>query len=90
MVDLGGFDAAANPLRVPLAGFPAKVVTRGYHLLSLPGNRARTAADWALDAIQQRPTVQLGLVEPPPLETASTELAGSRARPGTISDAGAS
>ena len=32
LVDLGGYDAAANPLRVPLSGLPAKVVTRGYHL----------------------------------------------------------
>ena len=64
-VDLGGTDAAANPLRVPLAGLPAKVVTRGYHLLSLPGNRIRTAADWALDAVLSRPIVQLGLVRSP-------------------------
>ena len=39
VVDLGGFQAAANPLQVPLSGLPAKTVTRGYHLLSLPGNR---------------------------------------------------
>ena len=32
-------------------GSPAKTVTRGYHLLSLPGNRARTATDWALNTI---------------------------------------
>ena len=51
VVDLGGSDAAANPLGVPLAGLPAKVVTRGYHLLSMPGNRVRTAVDWALDAV---------------------------------------
>jgi NADH dehydrogenase len=71
VVDLGGFSAAANPLRVPLGGFPAKVVTRGYHLLSLPGNRTRTAADWALNALRPRQTTQLGLVRAPavPLET---------------------
>jgi NADH dehydrogenase len=62
VVDLGGADAAANPLRIPLGGFPAKVVTRGYHLLSLPGNRIRIAADWLLDAVLSRPTTQLGLV----------------------------
>ncbi|HEX8631578.1 MAG TPA: NAD(P)/FAD-dependent oxidoreductase [Catenuloplanes sp.] len=62
VVDLGGTQAAANPIGVPLAGLPAKAVTRGYHLLSLPGNRIRTAADWLLDASLSRQSVQLGLV----------------------------
>ncbi|GAA3955428.1 NAD(P)/FAD-dependent oxidoreductase [Actinoplanes auranticolor] len=62
VVDLGGLDSAANPLGVPLSGFPAKVVTRGYHLLSMPGNRVRVAADWLLDAVLPRQGVQLGLV----------------------------
>ncbi|WP_219416212.1 NAD(P)/FAD-dependent oxidoreductase [Pseudonocardia nigra] len=76
VVELGGRDAAANPLHVPLEGLPAKAVTRGYHLLSMPGNRLRTATDWALDALLPRQTVQLGLVRSPevPLETASPEL----------------
>jgi NADH:ubiquinone reductase (H+-translocating) len=62
VVDLGGLDSAANPLGVPLSGLPAKVVTRGYHLLSMPGNRVRVAADWLLDAVLPRQGVQLGLV----------------------------
>ncbi len=62
VVDLGGLDSAANPLGVPLKGFPAKVVTRGYHLLSMPGNRVRVAADWLLDLLLHRQGVQLGLV----------------------------
>lgn len=76
VVELGGPDAAANPLHVPLSGFPAKVVTRGYHLLALPGNRIRTAADWLLNAALPRQTVQLGLVRSPsvPLETATPTL----------------
>ncbi|GAA1797745.1 NAD(P)/FAD-dependent oxidoreductase [Actinomadura chokoriensis] len=76
LVDLGGAQAAANPLHVPLSGLPAKAVTRGYHLLSLPGNRARTAADWALNAVLSRQLVQLGLVRSPlvPLETSAPEL----------------
>jgi NADH dehydrogenase len=76
VVDLGGTDAVANPLGVPLAGLPAKVVTRGYHLLALPGNRTRAAADWLLNAVLPRQTVQLGLVRSPavPLERASPEL----------------
>jgi NADH dehydrogenase len=71
LVDLGGWQAAANPLRVPLSGPPAKAVTRGYHLLSLPGNRTRTLADWALDAVVPRQTVQLGLVPEPLIATTS-------------------
>jgi NADH:ubiquinone reductase (H+-translocating) len=75
VVELGGRDAAANPLHVPLAGLPAKAVTRGYHLTAMPGNRVRTAADWLLDAVLPRQTVQLGLVRANavPLETAAPE-----------------
>jgi NADH dehydrogenase len=63
VVDLGGTKAAANPLHVPLAGLAAKTITRGYHLLSLPGNRVRTATDWALNTIMPPRAVQLGLVD---------------------------
>jgi NADH dehydrogenase len=64
LVDLGGTQAAANPLGVPLSGLPAKTVTRGYHLFALPGNRVRTATDWLLDAALSRQVMQLGLVPP--------------------------
>ncbi|MFC4495173.1 NAD(P)/FAD-dependent oxidoreductase [Streptomyces ovatisporus] len=76
-VDLGGLQAAANPLGVPLSGPLANAVTRGYHLASLPGNRVRVAADWLLDAVLPRQAVQLGLVRSwsVPLESASPELA---------------
>ena len=62
VVDLGGVKAAADPLGVRLSGLPAKAVTRGYHLLSMPTNRARVATGWALDAVFSRQLVQLGLV----------------------------
>ena len=62
LVDLGGFDAAANPVHVPLSGLAAKSVTRAYHLYSLPGNRTRTAADWAINTVMPPRAVQLGLV----------------------------
>ena len=73
VVDLGGAQAAANPLHVPLSGPPAKAVTRGYHLIAMPGNRIRTSVDWALDATIGRQTVQLGLVRSAavPLETSN-------------------
>ncbi|SCL35584.1 NADH dehydrogenase [Micromonospora nigra] len=76
VVDLGGKDAAANPLKVSLSGLPAKAVTRGYHLLAMPGNRVRVGADWMLDATLPRPAVQLGLVpaHAVPLESSSPEV----------------
>ncbi|MET8912362.1 NAD(P)/FAD-dependent oxidoreductase [Micromonospora sp. NPDC004551] len=76
VVDLGGKEAAANPLHVPLAGLPAKAVTRGYHLYAMPSNRARVGADWLLDATLPRPAVQLGLVpaNAVPLESESPEV----------------
>ncbi|MFC4149626.1 NAD(P)/FAD-dependent oxidoreductase [Micromonospora mangrovi] len=75
VVDLGGWQAAAAPLHVPLAGPLARAVTRGYHLVALPGGRARVAADWLLTAFGSRPAVGLGLVPDAavPLETASPE-----------------
>ncbi|MFE2499561.1 NAD(P)/FAD-dependent oxidoreductase [Streptomyces scopuliridis] len=77
VVDLGGVKAAANPLGVPLSGPLAGAVTRGYHLASMPGNRVRVAADWMLDAVLPRQSVQLGLVRSwtVPLESSSPELA---------------
>lgn len=76
-VDLGGVKAAANPFGLHLAGPVAAAVTRGYHLLAMPGNRVRVAADWALDALLPRQAVQLGLVRSwsVPLDTASPETA---------------
>ena len=65
VVDLAGAQAAANPLGIPLSGLPAKAVTRGYHLLSIPGNRLRIASDWLLDATLRRQAVQLGLIPSP-------------------------
>lgn len=76
VVDLGGASAAANPLGIPLKGVAAKAITRGYHLLSLPGNRIRTAADWTLNTTMSAPDVQLGLVSPDavPLHTEESDL----------------
>jgi len=72
-VDLGGLQATADPLHIPLSGPLAKAVTSGYHLLSLPGNRVRVTADWLLDAMLPRQAAQLGLVRAPavPLEHAT-------------------
>ncbi|MEU8795193.1 NAD(P)/FAD-dependent oxidoreductase [Streptomyces sp. NPDC048643] len=86
-VDLGGVDAAANPLGVPLSGPLAGAVTRGYHLAAMPANRVRVAADWLLDAVLPRQSVQLGLVRAwsVPLDTSAPELARvAGAPPGAV------
>ncbi len=62
VVELGGLDAAASPLGVPLSGLAATAVTKGYHLLAMPGNRVRVLTDWLLDALLPTQAVQLGLV----------------------------
>ncbi|MGQ4383901.1 NAD(P)/FAD-dependent oxidoreductase [Streptomyces sp. SAS_270] len=71
-----GHNVAAS-LGIPLSGPAAGIVTRGYHLAAMPGNRVRVAADWLLDAVLPRQAVQLGLVRSwsVPLDTASPELA---------------
>jgi NADH dehydrogenase len=64
VADLGRTAAVARPLGLPLTGLPAKVVTKGYHLLALPAaaNRLRVGADWALNAVSRPIVAQLGLV----------------------------
>jgi NADH:quinone reductase (non-electrogenic) len=66
VADLGGRDAVANPVGIPLTGVPAKVVTRAYHLLSVPGtaNRVRLVTDWALDALLPPQSVRLSSIRP--------------------------
>ena len=93
VVELGGTDAAANPLGIPLSGLPATVVTRGYHLASMPGNRIRVAVDWLLDALLPRTGVQLGTVRGVhvPLETGHPETGPLETGPletGTVSPPG--
>jgi NADH:ubiquinone reductase (H+-translocating) len=66
VADLGGTDAVARPLGVPLTGLVAKAVTKGYHLYALPSaaNRLRVGTDWALNLVSRPIVAQLGLVDP--------------------------
>jgi NADH dehydrogenase len=61
VVDLGGWQAVANPLHIPLSGPAAQLVTRAYHLYALPANRLRVAADWFINGVGYHQLVQLGL-----------------------------
>jgi NADH:ubiquinone reductase (H+-translocating) len=66
VADLGGWDAVARPLGVPLSGPLAKVVTRGYHLYALPAgsNRVRVAADWLFQTLLPPDSTQLSVIRP--------------------------
>ena len=63
VVDLGPRYAVANPLNVHLSGFPAKVVTRAYHLYAIPRfvNRWAVSLAYLTDAVFDRSVVSLGL-----------------------------
>ena len=67
VVDLGGLSAAANPLHVPLSGPPANLVTRGYHLTAMAGNRMRVLADWTLNGITSPEPTSLSAIDAPPV-----------------------
>jgi NADH dehydrogenase len=62
LVDLGGMAAAVNPLDVPLSGPVAAALTRGYHLWSMSGNRARVLTDWTLNAVAPPDLTSLELI----------------------------
>ncbi|MHA6797593.1 hypothetical protein ACVGVM_29410 (plasmid) [Pseudonocardia bannensis] len=54
MVDLGGAQAVADPLHIPVTGPLAKTITRGHHLVALPVGRLRVALDWLADTVTAR------------------------------------
>jgi NADH dehydrogenase len=64
VVDLGGTQAVARPLGKELRGLPAQLITRGYHLATLPSirARARVAANWGLHAFAGDDFVRLGFL----------------------------
>lgn len=63
VVDLGPHHAVANPLNVPLSGYPAKFVTRAYHLYAMPRlvNRRAVALAYLTDTVFPRSVVSMGL-----------------------------
>jgi NADH:quinone reductase (non-electrogenic) len=63
VVDLGPRYAVANPLNVHRSGFPAKVVTRAYHLYAIPRpvNRWAVSMAYLTDALFDRSVVSIGL-----------------------------
>lgn len=62
VVDLGPRYAVANPLGVHLSGYPAKIVTRAYHLYALPRivNRWAIAIAYLTDVFFPRTVLSMG------------------------------
>lgn len=63
VVDLGPRYAVANPLNVQLSGFPAKLVTRVYHIYAIPRfvNRWAVSLAYLTDVFFDRSVVSFGL-----------------------------
>lgn len=63
VVDLGPHRAVANPLNVHLSGYPAKFVTRTYHIYAIPRlvNRWAVALAYLTDVFFARTLVSMGL-----------------------------
>ena len=62
MVDLGGWQAVANPLHIPISGPLAKIVTRAYHLSAMSGNRMRVLTDWTLNGLTSPESTSLAVI----------------------------
>jgi NADH:ubiquinone reductase (H+-translocating) len=75
VVDLGPHQAVANPLKIQLSGFAAKVVTRAYHLYAIPRgvNRWAVSLAYLTDAMFARSVVSLGLSTQSDAEFSSSE-----------------
>ena len=63
VVDLGPHHAVANPLNIQLSGYPAKAVTRAYHLYAIPRrvNRWAVSLAYLTDVFFARSVVSMGL-----------------------------
>ncbi|WP_123027223.1 NAD(P)/FAD-dependent oxidoreductase [Mycolicibacterium stellerae] len=63
VVDLGPHYAVANPLKIPLSGYAAKLVTRMYHLYAMPRfvNRWAVSLAYLTDVLFDRSVVSVGL-----------------------------
>ncbi|OBF93671.1 NADH dehydrogenase [Mycobacterium sp. 852014-52450_SCH5900713] len=75
VVDLGPWQAVANPLNIHLSGLPAKVVTRSYHLYAIPRgvNRWAVSLAYLTDALFARSVVSIGLSSEEDAQFAASE-----------------
>jgi NADH dehydrogenase len=75
VVDLGPRYAVANPLNIQLSGFPAKAVTRAYHLYAIPRfvNRWAVSLAYLTDVFFDRSVVSFGLSSEEDAQFAASE-----------------
>jgi NADH dehydrogenase len=75
VVDLGGTQAVAHPLKLRLTGIVAQAVTRGYHLYALPltRTRVRVVANWLLHLFGGDDFIRIGFLAGRKNETSSFE-----------------
>ncbi|MDT5091726.1 MAG: hypothetical protein QOH60_1089 [Mycobacterium sp.] len=75
VVDLGPRYAVANPMGIQISGYPAKLVTRAYHLYAMPRavNRWAMALAYLTDAIFPRTVVSLGFSDEADADFAASE-----------------
>ena len=78
VADLGGRDAVAKPLGLPLPGPLAKFVTRAYHLYALPAaaNRVRVATDWLWQTVLPPESTHLDAIRPEDARLAAAQATG--------------
>ncbi|TMK91730.1 MAG: NAD(P)/FAD-dependent oxidoreductase [Actinobacteria bacterium] len=67
LCSLGHYRGVADPLGVPIRGFPAWFLHRTYHLVYMPtvGRKVRIALDWTVALLFPRDIAQLGSLEHP-------------------------
>lgn len=75
VVDLGPRYAVANPLNIHLKGYPAKLVTRAYHLYAMPRgvNRWAMGLAYLTDVLFPRTVVSIGLSSESDAEFSASE-----------------
>jgi NADH:ubiquinone reductase (H+-translocating) len=62
LVNLGQFKGVGRVFGVPISGFPAWFITRGYHLAAMPtwGRRFHVGVDWGIALISPSDIAELG------------------------------
>ena len=75
VVDLGGTQAVAHPLKLRLTGMTAQAVTRGYHLFAVPlmRTRMRVVANWILHLFGGDDFIRIGFLAGRKSDTSSFE-----------------
>ncbi|MFI9274576.1 NAD(P)/FAD-dependent oxidoreductase [Kitasatospora sp. NPDC052896] len=79
VVDLGGKDAVSKPAHVEMTGVPAQLVARGYHLMAMRTNVAKTrvGVNWLINAAAGDDFVRTGFLARQPARLSDLEHTGA-------------